>query len=139
MTHCSSSLFLYPRAAHYDGHSPRRATSVIHARSVFTWSRGSVPRGSSSTGSVSAVSPAAPPCDREHMPSTLKRVCVIRSQLSLVLNLHLQYKSKLSMLHFTDSCCNPLGKLYCKLHFDQRNNGTNLRRNLSFRSVSTLL
>ncbi|KAI4829994.1 hypothetical protein KUCAC02_001650 [Chaenocephalus aceratus] len=26
------------------------------------------------------------------------------------------------------------GKLYCKLHFDQRNNGTNLRRNLSFRS-----
>ncbi|KAK5915347.1 hypothetical protein CesoFtcFv8_000945 [Champsocephalus esox] len=25
------------------------------------------------------------------------------------------------------------GKLYCKLHFDQRNNGTNLRRNLSFR------
>uniref|UniRef100_A0A3P8STF7 F-actin monooxygenase n=1 Tax=Amphiprion percula TaxID=161767 RepID=A0A3P8STF7_AMPPE len=30
------------------------------------------------------------------------------------------------------------GKLYCKLHFDQRNNGTNLRRNLSFRSVSTV-
>ncbi|XP_010743095.3 F-actin-monooxygenase MICAL2 isoform X4 [Larimichthys crocea] len=26
------------------------------------------------------------------------------------------------------------GKLYCKLHFDQRNNGTNLRRNLSLRS-----
>ncbi|KAK5873990.1 hypothetical protein PBY51_018981 [Eleginops maclovinus] len=26
------------------------------------------------------------------------------------------------------------GNLYCKLHFDQRNNGTNLRRNLSFRS-----
>ncbi|KAL3065485.1 hypothetical protein OYC64_015622 [Pagothenia borchgrevinki] len=26
------------------------------------------------------------------------------------------------------------GKLYCKLHFDQRKNGTNLRRNLSFRS-----
>ncbi|XP_008286392.1 protein-methionine sulfoxide oxidase MICAL2 isoform X3 [Stegastes partitus] len=26
------------------------------------------------------------------------------------------------------------GKLYCKLHFDQRNSGTNLRRNLSFRS-----
>ncbi|XP_034052885.1 F-actin-monooxygenase MICAL2 isoform X2 [Gymnodraco acuticeps] len=26
------------------------------------------------------------------------------------------------------------GKLYCKLHFDQRNNGTNLWRNLSFRS-----
>uniref|UniRef100_A0A671XKH4 F-actin monooxygenase n=1 Tax=Sparus aurata TaxID=8175 RepID=A0A671XKH4_SPAAU len=30
------------------------------------------------------------------------------------------------------------GKLYCKLHFDQRNNGTTLRRNLSLRSVSTL-
>uniref|UniRef100_A0A3Q3N9G8 F-actin monooxygenase n=1 Tax=Mastacembelus armatus TaxID=205130 RepID=A0A3Q3N9G8_9TELE len=29
------------------------------------------------------------------------------------------------------------GKLYCKLHFDRRNNGTNLRRNLSLRSVST--
>uniref|UniRef100_A0A671XMQ1 F-actin monooxygenase n=1 Tax=Sparus aurata TaxID=8175 RepID=A0A671XMQ1_SPAAU len=29
------------------------------------------------------------------------------------------------------------GKLYCKLHFDQRNNGTTLRRNLSLRSVST--
>nr|XP_046243432.1 F-actin-monooxygenase MICAL2 isoform X7 [Scatophagus argus] len=27
------------------------------------------------------------------------------------------------------------GKLYCKLHFDQRNNGTNLRRNLSLRST----
>ncbi|XP_040915375.1 F-actin-monooxygenase MICAL2 isoform X5 [Toxotes jaculatrix] len=26
------------------------------------------------------------------------------------------------------------GKLYCKLHFDQRNNGTNLRRNFSLRS-----
>ncbi|XP_051235688.1 F-actin-monooxygenase MICAL2 isoform X6 [Dicentrarchus labrax] len=26
------------------------------------------------------------------------------------------------------------GKLYCKLHFDQRNNGTTLRRNLSLRS-----
>ncbi|XP_026175911.1 F-actin-monooxygenase MICAL2 isoform X4 [Mastacembelus armatus] len=26
------------------------------------------------------------------------------------------------------------GKLYCKLHFDRRNNGTNLRRNLSLRS-----
>ncbi|KAK1891911.1 [F-actin]-monooxygenase MICAL2 [Dissostichus eleginoides] len=26
------------------------------------------------------------------------------------------------------------GNLYCKLHFDQRNNGTNLRKNLSFRS-----
>uniref|UniRef100_A0A4W6G2W7 F-actin monooxygenase n=1 Tax=Lates calcarifer TaxID=8187 RepID=A0A4W6G2W7_LATCA len=30
------------------------------------------------------------------------------------------------------------GKLYCKLHFDQRNNGTNLRRNFSLRSVSSL-
>uniref|UniRef100_A0A8C4I3I3 F-actin monooxygenase n=1 Tax=Dicentrarchus labrax TaxID=13489 RepID=A0A8C4I3I3_DICLA len=30
------------------------------------------------------------------------------------------------------------GKLYCKLHFDQRNNGTTLRRNLSLRSVSAL-
>ena len=29
------------------------------------------------------------------------------------------------------------GKLYCKLHFDQRNNGTNLRRTLSLRSVSS--
>uniref|UniRef100_A0A672IFZ6 F-actin monooxygenase n=1 Tax=Salarias fasciatus TaxID=181472 RepID=A0A672IFZ6_SALFA len=28
------------------------------------------------------------------------------------------------------------GKLYCKLHFDQRNNGTNQRRSLSLRSVS---
>uniref|UniRef100_A0A4W6G188 F-actin monooxygenase n=1 Tax=Lates calcarifer TaxID=8187 RepID=A0A4W6G188_LATCA len=28
------------------------------------------------------------------------------------------------------------GKLYCKLHFDQRNNGTNLRRNFSLRSVT---
>ncbi|XP_061599147.1 F-actin-monooxygenase MICAL2 isoform X2 [Cololabis saira] len=27
------------------------------------------------------------------------------------------------------------GKLYCKLHFEQRNNGTNLRRNLSLRST----
>ncbi|XP_042274252.1 F-actin-monooxygenase MICAL2 isoform X4 [Thunnus maccoyii] len=27
------------------------------------------------------------------------------------------------------------GKLYCKLHFDQRNNGTNLRRNFSLRST----
>ncbi|XP_041638774.1 F-actin-monooxygenase MICAL2-like isoform X2 [Cheilinus undulatus] len=27
------------------------------------------------------------------------------------------------------------GKLYCQLHFDQRNNGTNLRRNLSQRSL----
>ncbi|CAK6954770.1 F-actin-monooxygenase MICAL2 [Scomber scombrus] len=27
------------------------------------------------------------------------------------------------------------GKLYCKLHFDQRNNGTNLRRNLSLHSL----
>ncbi|XP_047437054.1 F-actin-monooxygenase mical2b isoform X6 [Mugil cephalus] len=27
------------------------------------------------------------------------------------------------------------GKLYCKLHFDQRNNGTNLRRNFSLRSI----
>ncbi|XP_070687662.1 F-actin-monooxygenase MICAL2 isoform X4 [Pempheris klunzingeri] len=26
------------------------------------------------------------------------------------------------------------GKLYCKLHFDQRNNGTNLRRNFSLRA-----
>ncbi|KAI9528487.1 hypothetical protein NQZ68_020313 [Dissostichus eleginoides] len=26
------------------------------------------------------------------------------------------------------------GNLYCKLHFDQRNNGTNLRKNLSFHS-----
>uniref|UniRef100_A0A8D3BJ74 F-actin monooxygenase n=1 Tax=Scophthalmus maximus TaxID=52904 RepID=A0A8D3BJ74_SCOMX len=31
-----------------------------------------------------------------------------------------------------------LGKLFCKLHFDQRNNGTNLRRNFSLRSVSNL-
>lgn len=30
------------------------------------------------------------------------------------------------------------GKLYCKLHFDQRNNGTNLRRTSSLRSVSNL-
>uniref|UniRef100_A0A8C9XCB8 F-actin monooxygenase n=1 Tax=Sander lucioperca TaxID=283035 RepID=A0A8C9XCB8_SANLU len=30
------------------------------------------------------------------------------------------------------------GKLYCKLHFDQRNSGTNLRRTFSVRSVSTL-
>uniref|UniRef100_A0A665V1B4 F-actin monooxygenase n=1 Tax=Echeneis naucrates TaxID=173247 RepID=A0A665V1B4_ECHNA len=30
------------------------------------------------------------------------------------------------------------GKLYCKLHFDQRNNGTNPRRNFSLRSVSIL-
>ncbi|XP_035483430.1 F-actin-monooxygenase mical2b isoform X5 [Scophthalmus maximus] len=28
-----------------------------------------------------------------------------------------------------------LGKLFCKLHFDQRNNGTNLRRNFSLRSI----
>ncbi|XP_029948659.1 F-actin-monooxygenase MICAL2 isoform X2 [Salarias fasciatus] len=28
------------------------------------------------------------------------------------------------------------GKLYCKLHFDQRNNGTNQRRSLSLRSTS---
>ncbi|XP_074522433.1 F-actin-monooxygenase mical2b isoform X4 [Halichoeres trimaculatus] len=27
------------------------------------------------------------------------------------------------------------GKLYCQLHFDQRNNATNLRRNLSHRSI----
>ncbi|CAJ1049641.1 F-actin-monooxygenase MICAL2 isoform X6 [Xyrichtys novacula] len=27
------------------------------------------------------------------------------------------------------------GKLYCQLHFDQRNSGTNLRRNLSHRSI----
>lgn len=37
-----------------------------------------------------------------------------------------------------DVCCDLTGKLYCKLHFDQLNNGPNLRRNLSPRSVSDL-
>lgn len=74
--HHRSACIVFLRAAQYEGRSSRRVTSVTHARSVFIWWRGSVPRGSTSTGSVSAVPPAARPCDRELMPSTLYRVRV---------------------------------------------------------------
>lgn len=65
---------LSPRAAQYEGRSPRLVTSVTRVRGGCTWWRGSAPRGSTSTGSVFAVLPAAPRCGRERTPSTLKRV-----------------------------------------------------------------
>lgn len=64
------------RVAPWDGRSHRRATSVMSVRSVFTWWRESVPRACTSTGSVSAVPPAAPLSDREHMLLTLKIVSI---------------------------------------------------------------
>lgn len=69
---------LFPRAAQCEGRSLRRVTSVTHARGVFIWWKGFVQRGSTSTGSVFAVLPAAVPCDRERMPLTLNMVRIIK-------------------------------------------------------------
>lgn len=122
---------LFLRAAQCGGRSLSPVTSVTRASGVFTWWRESVPRGSTSTGSVSAVPPAARLCGRERTPSTLNTVGIKwwsrGSQISM----------ELDFLMYSLSC-DPPGKLYCKLHFDQRNNGTNLRRNFSLRSVSSL-
>lgn len=47
---------------------------VMPVRSACTWQSAFVPRGSSSTESVSAVTPAVPRCARVDTPSTRSRV-----------------------------------------------------------------
>lgn len=117
------------RVAQYEGRFPSLVTSVTHARSVFIWWSGFVLRASTSTGSVSAVRPAALLFHRERMLSTLKRVCIYPYISTCTFD-----PVQRSELTF---CCIFTGKLYCKLHFDQRNSGTNLRKNFSPRTVST--
>lgn len=84
-----------------------------------------MPRGSTSTGSVFAVRPAALFCDRERTLSTLKRVCVSKFCSHVLLTYH----------RITDLYFDLTGKLYCRPHFDQRNSGTSVRRTFSLPSV----
>lgn len=64
------------------------------------------------------------------MLSTLKRVCFSKWRSHILPTWHRITEMAHLDLHFDLT-----GKLYCKLHFDQRNNGTSIRRTFSLPSV----
>ncbi|XP_070687651.1 F-actin-monooxygenase MICAL2 isoform X3 [Pempheris klunzingeri] len=103
---------------------------AVHLTGLFSGESSAVPKG----GSVRRAFP--PSGDKCH--SCERRVYMVERVCAEGLYFHRECfrcstcSSALRQgAHAFDS---EKGKLYCKLHFDQRNNGTNLRRNFSLRA-----
>ncbi|XP_029316338.1 LOW QUALITY PROTEIN: F-actin-monooxygenase MICAL2 [Cottoperca gobio] len=112
-------------------HTKSIKEKAVHLRGLFSTESSAVLKG----GSVRRVFP--PSGDKCH--SCERRVYMVERVCAEGLYFHREcfrcFTCSSALRQGAHAFDSEEGKLYCKLHFDQRNNGTNLRRNLSLRSI----